>query len=251
MTMRTVPLRQVPGDSMIHRLWAGTKLGIVAILGIMTWVLPSWPALGFVAGVVIVTAIVAGIPLGAIPRPPWWIWGLLALGTATSASFNGLDGALVFLRASVLALVVVAMSVLVIWTTAMADIAPALASLMRPLRWLRLPVDEWAVAIALCLRGMPMLIDELRILRAAYRLRPSSKASETVAHPSAQTAVFDMVTAAMSNALRRSAEMAEAITARGGTGSLVAYQSGPHRRDAVALTVVVIACAAVITASFL
>ncbi|NMO04384.1 energy-coupling factor transporter transmembrane protein EcfT [Gordonia sp. TBRC 11910] len=249
MTMRTVPLRQVPGDSVIHRLWAGTKLVIVLILGIMTWVLPSWPALGFVAGVVVVTAVVAGIPLGAIPRPPWWMLGLVAAGVVISASVSGVAGGVVFLRAAMLAVVVVATSILVIWTTPMADIAPALASLMRPLRWLRLPVDEWAVAIALCLRGLPMLIDELRILRAAYRMRPRSKAGG--GHPSAQLTLLDMVTAAMSNALRRSAEMAEAITVRGGTGSLVAHPSRPHRRDAVALSVVVAAGAAVIVASFI
>lgn len=249
MTMRTVPLRQVPGDSVIHRLWAGTKLIVVAILGVMTWVLPSWPALGFVAGVVIVTAVVAGIPLGAIPRPPWWIWGLVVAGALTAGSFGGVDGTLLFLRSTTLAVVVVATSILVIWTTPMADVAPALAVLMRPLGKLRLPVDEWAVAIALCLRGMPMLIDELRVLRAAYRLRPTSSSGS--AHPSAPMTLLDMVTAAMSNSLRRSAEMAEAITARGGTSALVAYPSRPHRRDVVALVIVVVACAAVITAAFI
>lgn len=67
MTMRTVPLRRVPGDSIVHRLWAGTKLIVVLALGILTWVLPSWPALGLVAAVVVITALIAGIPLGAIP----------------------------------------------------------------------------------------------------------------------------------------------------------------------------------------
>ncbi|ACY19506.1 cobalt transport protein [Gordonia bronchialis DSM 43247] len=244
MTMRMVPLRQVPGDSFVHRLWAGTKLLIVLILGVMTWVLPSWPALGMVAAVVVITALIAGIPLGALPRPPWWFWGLIALGVAVNASF-GLAAVVVFLRAVVLGLVLVASSILVIWTTPMAEVAPALAKLMRPLRMLRLPVDEWAVAIALCLRGLPMLIDELRMLRAAHRLRPTAKGRSD--HPSAEMGIMDMITAAMSSALRRSAEMAEAITARGGTGRLTAYPSGPGRADAVALVVIGLACAVAIT----
>lgn len=244
MTMRMVPLRQVPGDSFVHRLWAGTKLLIVLILGVMTWVLPSWPALGMVAAVVVITALIAGIPLGALPRPPWWFWGLIALGVAVNASF-GLAAVVVFLRAVVLGLVLVASSILVIWTTPMAEVAPALAKLMRPLRILRLPVDEWAVAIALCLRGLPMLIDELRMLRAAHRLRPTAKGRSD--HPSAEMGIMDMITAAMSSALRRSAEMAEAITARGGTGRLTAYPSGPGRADAVALVVIGLACAVAIT----
>ena len=244
MTMRTVPLRQVPGNSIIHRLWAGTKLIVVLILGIMTWVLPSWPALGMVAAVIVLTALLAGIPLGAIPRPPWWFWGLLLIGVATYSAV-GVASVLVFLRATAMALVVVASSILVIWTTPMAEVAPAIATLMRPLRWLRLPVDEWAVSIALCLRGLPMLIEELRLLRAAHRLRPKAPADS--GHPAAEMGVMDMVVAAMSTALRRSEEMAEAITARGGTGRLTAYTSRPHRADAVVLAVIVVACGVAIT----
>jgi energy-coupling factor transport system permease protein len=157
MTMRTVPLRQVPGDSVIHRLWAGTKLLVVFALSAMTWVLPSWPALGMVAAVLVITALLAGIPLGAIPRPPWWFWGLILVGAAVNAAV-GLSAVVIFLRATALGLVLLGTSILVIWTTPLAEVAPAVATLMRPLRWLRLPVDEWAVSIALCLRGLPMLI---------------------------------------------------------------------------------------------
>ena len=245
MSVRTVPLRQVPGDSPIHRLWAGTKLIGVFVLGLMTVVLPTWPSLGLVTGVLLVTALVAGIPLGAVPRPPWWFWGLIAVGVAVNASF-GLAAAIVFLRAIALALVLVASSVVVIWTTPMAEVAPAVARLMRPLRALRMPVDEWAVCIALCLRGLPLLIEEIRLLVAVHRLRPTSGRSD---HPSAEMGIMDMVIAAMSSALRRSSEMAEAITARGGTGRLTATTSRPHRRDAVALVLLAIVCAVAITLS--
>ncbi|GAA1482293.1 energy-coupling factor transporter transmembrane protein EcfT [Gordonia sinesedis] len=247
--MRHVPLRQVPGNSFIHRLWAGTKLVVVLMLGLMTWVLPSWPSLGMVAAFVVVTALLAGIPLGAIPRPPWWFWALIAFGALINATFDGVSGVVVFLRAISLGLVVVAMSILIIWTTPMAEIAPAVAKLMRPLRVFRLPVDEWAVSIALCLRGLPLLIDELRMLRAAHRLRPTAPARS--GHPSAEMGVMDLVTAAMSPALRRSSELAEAITARGGTGRLTAYPSAPGRVDVVVLVVVALACAGAITATAL
>lgn len=239
--MRHIPLRQVPGDSPIHRLWAGTKLLVVFVLGAMTWVLPTWPSLGLIAAVVIVTALIAGIPLGAIPRPPWWFWALIAFGAVVNASFGGWPAALVWLRAVALSLVVVASSILVIWTTAMAEIAPAIARLMWPLRLLRLPVDEWAVSIALCLRGLPMLIEELRLLRAAQRMRPKAKSGSD--HPSAEMDLMDMVTAAMSPALRRSSELAEAITARGGTGRLTAYTSRPGRTDWVVLAGIAAVCA--------
>lgn len=249
MSLKTPPLRQIPGDSVVHRLWAGTKLLIVLMLGVMTWVLPSWPALILVAICVIVMAVAAGIPLGAIPRPPWWFWVLMLVAIGVSGVSAGTHGMLVALRGTVLGLVVLAMSILVVWTTPMAELAPALARLMAPLRVLRLPVDEWAVAIALSLRGLPMLMEEMRMLRAAQRLRPTSRADS--GHPSAELSILDMVVAAMSSAMRRAAEMGEAITARGGTGRLTAYPSRPGRADAVALLLIAAACAAAITLTVL
>ncbi|MCF8587261.1 energy-coupling factor transporter transmembrane component T family protein [Gordonia liuliyuniae] len=243
--MQIPMLRQIPGDSPVHRLWAGTKLIVILVLGLMTWILPSWPALGFVAVCAIVFALAAGIPVGALPRPPWWFWALMAVGVAWSWVARGSDGGLTALRAVLLGLIVIALSVLVVWTTPVAELAPAIAVLMRPLRWLRLPVDEWAVTIALSLRGLPLLIDEMRLLWAAHRLRPKSKAGS--GHPSAELGVLDIIVAAMSSAMRRSAEMSEAITARGGTGRLTAYASRPGRFDAVVLAVFLLVSAGAAT----
>ena len=247
--MQIPMLRQIPGDSPVHRLWAGTKLIIVFVLGLMTWILPAWPSLIFVAVCLVVFAVLAGIPVGALPRPPWWFWLLLSIGVVWSWIARGSDGGLTALRAVLLGLIVLAMSVLVIWTTPVAELAPAIAVLMRPLRWLRLPVDEWAVTIALSLRGLPLLIEEMRLLWAAHRLRPKSNASS--GHPSAELGVMDIVVAAMSSAMRRSAEMAEAISARGGTGRLTAYPSRPARLDIVVLGVFLVACGVAGTVGFL
>lgn len=249
--MQIPMLRQIPGDSPVHRLWAGTKLIVILVLGLMTWILPSWPALGYVAVCLILFAVVAGIPVGALPRPPWWFWLLMAVGVGWSWIARGSDGGLTALRAVLLGLIVISLSVLVVWTTPVAELAPAIATLMRPLRWLRLPVDEWAVTIALSLRGLPLLIDEMRLLWAAHRLRPKSNAAS--GHPSAELGIIDIIVAAMSSAMRRSAEMSEAITARGGTGRLTAYPSRPGRLDAVVITgfIVISAAAAVVGVIYL
>ena len=80
-----------------------------------------------------------------------------------------------FLRITALSIVLLGMGALVSWTTNVAEIAPAVATLGRPLRPLRIPVDDWSVALALALRTFPMLIDEFRVLYAARRLRPKEK----------------------------------------------------------------------------
>src|SRR5205807_2246363 len=111
-------------------------------------------------------------------------WILLALGFVTAALSGGspkisiagleiaLGGALNFVRITALSIVLLGLGALVSWTTNVAEIGPALAALGRPLRIFRIPVDEWAVALALALRAFPMLIDEFQILYAARRLRP-------------------------------------------------------------------------------
>ena len=92
----------------------------------------------------------------------------IQVGTVTL----GLGGLLDFLRFTALSIVLLGMGALVSWTTNVAEIAPAVATLGRRLRPLRIPVDDWSVALALALRTFPMLIDEFRVLYAARRLRP-------------------------------------------------------------------------------
>ena len=182
-----VLLRPVPGRSVIHDLWAGTKLIVVAGIGVLLTFYPGWVPIGVVAALVLTTAWLARIPRGALPSIPRWLWVLLFLGavTATFAGGSsvialgsvevGLGGLFNFLRITALSIVLLGLGAMVSWTTNVAEIAPAVATLGRPLRPLRVPIDDWAVAVALALRAFPMLIDEFRVLYAARRLRPKQR----------------------------------------------------------------------------
>lgn len=251
-----VLLRPVPGDTVVHRLWAGTKLLSVAGIGVLMTFYPGWIPIGLVAVLVFVTAWLAGVGRGALPSIPMFVWVLVLLGGVT-ATFGGgapqvdiagigvgLGGLLSFLRVTALALVLLGLGMLVSWTTNVAEIAPAIAKLGRPLRALRLPVDDWAVTIALALRAFPMLIDEFRVLFAARRLRPRDPAVTRRDRRRRWAAeVIDLLSAAVTVALRRADEMGDAITARGGSGQISAMPSRPQWRDAVAGAIVLIICA--------
>lgn len=251
-----VLLRPVPGDTVVHRLWAGTKLLTVLGIGILMTFYPGWIPIALVAVLVVVTARLAGVPRGALPSIPVFLWVLLLLGGVT-ATFGGgdphvdiagltvgLGGLLSFLRITVLSIVLLGLGMLVSWTTSVAEIAPAIAKLGRPLKVLRLPVDDWAVTIALALRAFPMLIDEFRVLFAARRLRPKDPAITRRDRRRRWAAeLIDLLAAAVTVALRRADEMGDAITARGGSGQISALESRPRRRDAVALAIVVALCA--------
>lgn len=259
-------LRYVPGDSPVHRLWAGTKLVAVVVLSLVLSLRPTWAAAGL-AGLPVVGAILlARIPRGAAPRLPRWfvllflVGGVMALVAGgkpevdvgpLTIGFAGLDA---WARFTVLALVFLVAAALVGWTTPMGEVAPAVSSLARPLRWLRLPVDEWVAALALAVRCLPLLADELRLLFAARRLRaPVDEPAATAASRRRGGAVnaaislpYDLLAAALVVAIRRAGELGAAIEARGGLGAVADSPARPGRVDAVALAIVAAIAAAVL-----
>ncbi len=223
-----VLLRPVPGDTVIHRLWAGTKLIAVAGIGVLLTFYPGWVSIGLVAALILVSARLAHIQRGALPSIPRWLWVLIFLGGGTAAFAGGspvidlgsvhveLGGLITFLRITAVSIVLLGLGAMVSWTTNVAEIAPAMATLGRPLRPLRIPVDDWAVALALALRAFPMLIDEFRVLYAARRLRPKLvPTTRRQLRKRWALEVVDVLAAGITVTLRRADEMGDAITARG------------------------------------
>lgn len=247
-----VLLVPVPGGSAIHNLWAGTKLLVVFGVSVLLTLYPDWVTIGSVAALLLAAVWIARIPRGAVPSIPRWLWALLALGFVTAALAGGspaisiggvsvwLGGALNFLRITALSVVLLGLGAMVSWTTNVAEIAPALTSLGRPFKWLGIPVDEWAVALALALRAFPLLIEEFQVLSAARRLRPNHMPSSRKARVR-QTAgnSIDLVAAAIVVTLRRADEMGDAITARGGIGQLSADPARPRLGDWATLAVTI------------
>jgi energy-coupling factor transport system permease protein len=258
-TRAVVLLRPVPGTSPVHDLWAGTKLLVVFGISVLLTFYPGWIAIGLVAALVLTAVRMARIPRGALPSVPRWLWILMAFGAITAAFAGGspivelagvpigFGGLLNFLRITTLSIVLLGLGAMVSWTTNVAEIAPAVATLGRPLRLLRIPVDEWAVALALALRAFPMLIEEFRVLYAARRLRPKPVASTRRGRRKRRALeLIDLITAAITVTLRRADEMGDAITARGGTGQISAAPARPQLADWLALSITVAMCMAAI-----
>ncbi len=209
-------LRLVPGTSPVHRLCAGTKLLIAAELALIVSIEPSWPMLGGGA---------------ALVAPSLWS-GTHPLVHAGPIDLS-LGGLSDWARFTVLAIVLLASGALIGWTTPLGDVAPALATLSKPLRRLRLPVDEWVVAIALAIRCLPMLLDEIRTLNAARRLRAADRA-EAKEHARAGVRellveTHDLMATAIVVSIRRARDLADAIIARGGIGGAVSAEAGRFR----------------------
>ncbi|MCF6388970.1 energy-coupling factor transporter transmembrane protein EcfT [Mycobacterium sp. MBM] len=252
-----VLLRPVPGDTVIHRLWAGTKLVTVLALAVLLMFYPGWLPIALVTLLVAAAVVLAKIPRGALPSVPGWLWLIVLLGAVTAAFAGGtpiialggleleLGGLLKFLRVTAVSIVLLGLGALVSWTTNVAEIAPAVSTLGRPLRIFKLPVDDWAVTLALALRAFPMLMDEFSVLYAARRLRPRLRA-QTRRERRRQwiSEVIDLLAAAVTVALRRADEMGDAITARGGAGQIAAAPARPGVADYVTLALVTVVCGA-------
>ncbi|WP_156660544.1 ATP-binding cassette domain-containing protein [Mycobacterium sp. 852002-10029_SCH5224772] len=254
-----VLLRPVPGSSRLHELWAGTKLITVFGISVLLAFFPGWVAIGLAAALVLAGVWVADIPRGVLPSVPRWLWILLAIVgvAATLASGSpvihvgtasvGLGGLLDFLRVTAMSVVLLGLGAMVSWTTNVAEIAPAVATLGRRLRRLRIPIDDWSVALALALRTFPMLIDEFRVLHAARRLRPKhTPRSRRALLRRRAGEVIDLIVAVVTVTLRRADEMGDAITARGGAGQISAAPSRPKLADWIVLSIVAAACGAAV-----
>jgi energy-coupling factor transport system permease protein len=255
-------LRLVPGNSPVHRLWAGTKLLVAAELMVTATFAPTWLTLAVIATLVAVALLVGRIPLGAFPRLPRVFYLLLALGLALSSwattepvvhlgplpvSLGALADAT---RLLALAIVLVLSAAVVGWTTPLGAVAPALSRLARPFRALRLPVDEWIVAVALALRCLPLLVDEMRTLAAARRLRRRPPPEAPHATRRALVEVHDLVSTAIVVSLRRAHDLADAMNARGGVGVISDVQDGTRTwRDAVTLVAITAICVALVVLS--
>lgn len=237
-------LRYVPMDSVLHSLWAGTKLVATAVISICLFVWPSWTGVGLIGALLLGVLLFVRIPAGAVPRLPAWFWALIALGAVIAFLSGGapvlhvgrlrvgVGGLEVWARFAVLALELLCAAALVGWTTPLAELAPALARLAAPLRKLRVPVDELAVALALAIRCLPLVVEEFRTLRDARRARrpPGDRGARELGEDMIELAVTSLL-----SALRRAGELADAIEARGGAGVVRHDAAGPARRDAIAL----------------
>ncbi|MEE6140093.1 energy-coupling factor transporter transmembrane protein EcfT [Mycobacterium sp. 050128] len=243
-----VLLVPVPGDTVMHRLWAGTKLIVVVGTAVLLTFYPGWVTIGLLGALTVAAVWLAHIPRGALPSVPRWLWLVIGFGFVTAALAGGhpvvsvgglhvaLGGSLHFIRMTALTILLITLGAIVSWTTNVAEIGPALATLGRPFKIFRIPVDEWAAALALALRAFPMLIAEFQVLYAARRLRPKEVPPTRRARRKQQgRELIDLLATAMVVTLRRADEMGDAITARGGAGQLSASPARPKLADWVTL----------------
>lgn len=183
----------IPGDSALHRADPRTKLVVSAMVVIALFAFNQWVILLGLVLCASVAVTASGVPIGYSLRllKPVALLAVFTLGINTLAIGNhatlaarvagpGLDfGWIVlswpgFLRGVYFVLRLGTMmlaTTVVTLTTSPVALSDGLASLMRPLRRLRVPVDDIATMVSIALRFIPTILDEVDRIVAAQTAR--------------------------------------------------------------------------------
>src|SRR5581483_4707515 len=146
------------------------------------------------------------------------LWWLTRHNAASSALPIGpivltYDGVWAEVTIFVVFLTLFACSILLTMTTSPIALIEGLTRLLTPLRWLRLPVDDFALMLLIALRFIPTLIEEADQLIKAQTARGASFSAGSLRER--MQSVQALFVPFMRNTLRRASELSVALDARG------------------------------------
>jgi len=224
--------RPVPVDSPIHRLSAESKVvaGIVISIGLVFN--PQWSHVIVAFVLVVAVFIIAKLPTSVLPSVPMLVRFAL-IGGAIGATASGddpvvvglaLGGLLDYARLIMVGIVMILWAGILSWTTGLTAVGFAIRRIMRPLRHLKLPIDEIGSVIALAVRSLPLVVDEVEVVSESVSNRPSPADLSDKPLREAFSYMGDMSAAVIVGSHRRARDLATAMVSRGATSA-----PEPHR----------------------
>ncbi|HEY5540045.1 MAG TPA: energy-coupling factor transporter transmembrane component T [Coriobacteriia bacterium] len=240
-----VPFGQyVPGDSPVHRVDPRTKLGLALAFTVLVFSAHGWSAMAIAAIATLGVIAISGVPWRLAARglvPILWLlvftlvvnsllWrpasAMLVVGPL-GISGPGLARGMFF--SSRIVLLVMGTS-LVTLTTSPVALTDALSSLMRPLRIVRVPVDDVAMMFSIALRFIPTTAEEAEKIIVAQTARGAVfDEGGPVARARAWVPVLVPL---FVNLFRRADDLAVAMESRCYTGEGRTRLHEPHMRAA-------------------
>ncbi|MEX0158253.1 MULTISPECIES: energy-coupling factor transporter transmembrane component T family protein [unclassified Microbacterium] len=158
-----------PGASIVHRMSAGPKLALFAVLALVSSAYPhdGWSVT--VSLVVVCTLyLLAGLPVRVLIAEMWRLrWLVLVLATALWIFVSPLTAWISTSRVASLLLLAALLTI----TTRMGDLLAVLHRMLRPLRRLGVDADAVAMTISLTLTMIPVVAGFAHAVREAQRAR--------------------------------------------------------------------------------
>ena len=249
-----------PGNTILHRLDARSK-----ILAVTVFIVAIFMAKSYVSYALLIAVTGGMIALSRIPLKNF-LHGLkpvviILVFTAVLNMFftpgqelfhvwkivvtrEGLERA-VFMVLRIM--ILIAGTFLLTYTTPPIALTDGLERLFKPLKKLHVPVHEMAMMMSMALRFIPTLIEETDKIMSAQRARGAD--FETGGLIRRAKALLPLLVPLFVSAFRRADELAVAMESRcyhGGDGRTRMKQLVWHRRDTVALGLMLLVLAAVI-----
>ena len=202
----------IPGATLVHACDARCKIVLLLAYSIAIFFVDTWP--GMLGMALLACGISAVAHLGAqrmckLLAPVFVLAAFTVLFNAIPFSTEGLLRGLFFGCRMVL---LVAMSFNVCLTTTSNALVTGFASLIAPLRALRVPVDDIATTLALSVRFIPVAAEELGLVHAAQASRGAAfSTGSVIARSRAYAGLFVPLFAGM---FRRADALATSMDAR-------------------------------------
>lgn len=188
-----------PGSSVVHRMPALAKLGLLAVAVTATALVDSLPVLGVIGALTIALFALARIPARVAWRQVAPILWVLALAVPLQWIFAGWEAAATMGGRLLLAVALAAVYTL---TTPVSATLDAMQVLLRPFaRWI--DPDRVGLALALAIRCVPLLADLVREVLDARKARGAEGSPTALAVP------------VIVRTLRTADHLGEALMARG------------------------------------
>lgn len=171
--LRTVNqvLSYIPKKSCVHRLDARAKLVLLLAFSVALFCVRTWWGIGVFAFVLFGAMIASRVSLKNYLKTLMpalaillFIWICNSIPFEAERSLNALA------YASRIALVIMA-SFVITFTTTSTQLTDAIASILSPLRKLRVPIDDIAFTLSLALRFIPLLFEQLMQIKTAQASR--------------------------------------------------------------------------------
>jgi energy-coupling factor transporter transmembrane protein EcfT len=217
--------RPVPVDSPVHRLAPEAKVlsGIFVSIGLVFN--PQWSHVLVALALVIGVFKLARLPRSVLPKIPVIVrfaliggaMGAFASGEDPFVAGIGIGGLLDYARLITVGIVMILWAGILSWTTGLTAVGFAIRRLLQPLGKLGLPVDEIGSVVALAVRSLPLVTDEIEVVNESVSNRPPPADLSDKPMREAFSYIGDIATAVVIGSHRRARDLATAMVSRGAT----------------------------------
>lgn len=226
--LRDVTLGQfLPGNSILHKLDPRTKLLCVIIFIVAVFLANSIPAYIALIAVSIALILISRIPMKVVLRSFRALLFVIIFTAILNLFFTtgekplfawkfihiypeGIEYAVkMIIRVSVL---LIGSSVILTYTTSPIDITDGIERLLKPLKYIKIPVHEFAMMMSIALRFIPTLIEETDKIMSAQKARGADFSTGSIGKRI--KALVPILIPLFISAFRRADELAVAMECR-------------------------------------